>query len=392
MSEYGGTLDLESGKAVRSESGVEEEVAGHGTEGEGAEEIQQEQQQTTEEQAQAAAALEEQAAKVAPTVDYLKSWNEKAGTQFQNDDEIINEVKAGFALKEKIKEYENKLKEYSDFDDPMVKDIARARKAGIGLELYLEAVKMDVDKLDAKQTLKEAFFRKNAGLVATDPEFAAMKFEIDYKARFGKIGETLDVAGLDDFEAQKKTLEFNQEQDYIKRSLNVEATQDKNYLKEWKSKNITIPDVPQQRGMTDEQIQQYFQQADSFVGQNEKVEIPIGDKKFNFGLKDYAETLKKELRDPINTLKKHGIDLESGTIDPGKLGKLLTSAYVAENIGKPLSDWSVDARNIEYLKTKKESPAPSQAIAGGAPGTEDDFWTRFAKGVKAQKEQEAAGA
>lgn len=390
MAEYLGTLDMESGKVVKSETGIEEPlVAEQVEEGGDVNAATKQQEQATEGQDQETAAAATQTAATETKVDYLKSWNEKAGTQFQNDDEIINEVKAGRALKEKITEYENKLRELSDLDDPMVRDIAKARKAGIGLELYLEAVKMDPDKLEAKQALKESFFRKNADLVATDPDFAAMKFERDYKAKFGRIGETLDVAGLDDFEAKEKTLEFNQEQDFLKRSLNAEATQEKNYLKEWKSKNITIPDVPTQRGMTDAQIQQYFQQADSFVGQNEKFEVPIGDKKFNFGLKDYAETLKQELRDPINTLKKHGIDLENGTIDPAGMGKLLTLAHIAQNIGKPLSDWSIDARNIEYLKNKKESPAPSQAIAGGAPANEDDLLARFAKGMKAIREAEA---
>jgi hypothetical protein len=320
---------------------------------------------------------------VAQNIDYLKSINEKAGLQFQNDDELVNEIKASIALKEKLSEYETTLKAFRELD-PMALDIDKARKAGIGIDLYLDAVKMDVEKLDAKTTLKEAFLRKNAELVASDPEFAKMKFEREFKAKFGKLDDKLDVSGLDEFEAKEKTLEFNQEQDFIKRSLNADAMQDKKWLAEWKKQNITIPDVPRQQGMTDEQIQQYHSQADLFVGQNDKIEIPIGDKKFNFGLKDYGETLKKELHNPIETLKEHGIDLQNGTIDPVKLGKLLTANYIAKSIGKPLSDWSVDARNIEYLKTKKDMPAPSQTIAAGAVQDSDDLLAQFSKGIKAQ--------
>lgn len=320
------------------------------------------------------------------TNDYLKNWNERAGTQFQTEDEAIEEIKSSRGLKEKLTDYEKRLGELSVLDDPFVRDIAKAKKAGIGIELYLEAVKMDVDKLDTKQALKEAFLRRNAELVATDPEFAGMKFERDFQARYGKIGEVLDVSGLDEIEAKEKTLEFNRDQDFIKRSLNAEAMQDKKFLSDWKKQHITIPDVPQQNGMTDEQIQQYTSQVDSFVGQNEKVEIPIGDLKFNFGLKDYKDTLKKELLNPFETLKKHGIDIENGLIDSTKLGKLLVAAHVGNNVGKPLSDWSIDAKNIELLKNKLVAPAPAQSIAAGAaPGAEDDMIARFGKGMAAAK-------
>jgi hypothetical protein len=321
--------------------------------------------------------------------DYLKLWNERAGTQYQTDDEAIEDLKVSRTYKEKITDYEKKLGELSVLDDPFVRDIARAKKAGIGIELYLEAVKMDVDKLEAKQALKEDFLRSNAELVASDPEFAVMKFERDYISRFGKIGETLDVSGLDEFEAKEKTLEFNRDQEFLKRSLNAESMQSKNRLKEWKQKYVTIPDVQAQTGMTDAQIQQYTSQVEVFVNQNEKIEIPVGEQKFNFGLKDYKETLKKELLYPLDTLKKHGIDWETGNIDVEKLGKLLTAAYVGTNVAKPLSDWSLDARNIELLRQKQITPAPAQPIAAGVPPEEDDLYTRMGKGIKAQREAQS---
>lgn len=385
---YAGTLDFESGKVEISVDGIEPEQIVAELENEGGEPVIE----TAEEQPIVQEAVIESKDPVTNTIDYLKSWNEKAGTHFQNDDEIINEVKAGRALKAQITEYEQKLKEYSDLDDPMVRDIAKARKAGIGLELYLEAVKMDPEKLDDDQALREAFFRKNAELVATQPKLAQMKFERELKAKYGDLGATLNVeslSGLDEFEVRAKTLEFNQEQEFLRMSKAADVAQDKNYLKDWKAKHITIPDVPQQAGMTDQQIQQLYQQVDSFVGQKDKIEIPIGDKKFNFSLKDYGQTLNSELRDLHNTLKKHGLDYETGNVDINKIGQLLIDAYVGRNIAKPLSDWSIDARNLEYLKTKKEQPAPSQPIAGGAPASEDDLAMRFAKGIKAQREAQS---
>ncbi len=391
---FAGTLDLEAGSATKATEGQEPPpdpqptatedpvVSGGGDGGANGEPVA------------AAAAAQPAGDGAAPVAvepakntDWLKGWNEKAGTQFQTEDEAIEYLKVSRTDKEKLTDYEKKLGELSVLDDPFVRDIAKAKKAGIGIELYLEAVKMDVDKLDAKQTLKEAFLRKNAEIVALDPELAGMQFEEDYQARFGKISEELDVAGLDEIEANAKTLEFKRKQEIVKRTLNVTVAQEKNYLNDWKKKHITIPDVQQQAGMTDAQIQQYTSQVDSFVGQNEKIEVPVGDLKFNFGLKDYKETLKKELLSPIETLKKHGIDVENGLIDPEKLGKLLTAAYVGQNIAKPLSDWSIDAKNIEFLKNKVIQPAPTQPIAaGGAPGAEDDLAIRFAKGMAAQKE------
>ncbi len=381
--QFAGTIDLETGKVERASDGAVEPTEPVDTE---AAIIADPNKEPDPNAATEPVTGTEAKTGTTNIADYLKSINEKAGLQFQTDDEIVTEIRAGRALKEKFTtEYETKLKAFSELD-PMALDIDRARKAGIGIDLYLDAVKMDVEKLDAKNTLKEAFLRRNADLVASDPDFARMKFDREFKARFGKMDEKLDVSGLDEFEAKEKTLEFNQEQDFIKRSLNAEAMQDKKWLAEWKKTHISIPDNVQQGGMTEEQIQQYFTQADSFVSQNEKIEIPVGDKKFNFGLKDYGETLKKELRNPIETLKKFGIDLEKLTIDPVGLGKLLIANHIANNVGKPLSDWTVDARNIEYLKTKKDSPAPSQAIAGGAAPAEDDLFGRFAKGVKAQRE------
>ncbi len=378
---FAGTFDLEAGTFEKAsdnpnpndnpESTLEESTVENGGAGEGGE----------------AGAATPDVSHETPNTDWLKNWNEKAGTQYQTEDEAIEDIKSSRGLKEKITDYEKKLGELSLLDDPMVRDIARAKKAGIGIELYLEAVKMDVDKLDAKQALREDFIRTNAELFATDPEFAGMKFEKDYHAKYGGIGKALDVSGLDEFEAKEKTLEFNQDQEFIKRSLNADSVGAKKRLTEWKKQHISIPDVPQQQGMTDAQIQQYTSQVETFIGQNEKIEIPVGDKmKFNFGLKDYKETLKTELLNPLETLKKHGIDLDNGTIDAEKLGKLLTAAYVGQNLAKPLSDWSIDARNIEFLKNKKVQPAPTQPIAAGAPQPEDDLAMRFAKGMKAQKE------
>jgi len=396
---FAGTIDLETGGATRATEGQEpppdpqqpaspgEPAAGVGDGG------------ANEEPpvAAAAAAAPPAGNGAAPVVvepaknnDWLKNWNERAGTQFQTEDEAIEHLKVSRTYKEKLTDYEKQLGELRVLDDPFVRDIAKAKKAGIGIDLYLEAVKMDVDKLDPKRVLKEAFLRKNAEIVAIDPELAGMQFEEDYQVKYGKITEELDVAGLDEVEAKAKTVEFNRKQDFVKRTLNVAVAQERNYLNDWKKQHVTIPDVVQQTGMTDAQIQQYTSQVDTFVGQNEKIEIPVGDLKFNFGLKDYKETLKKELLNPFETLKKHGIDVDTGIIDSTKLGKLLIAAYLGENMGKPLSDWSIDAKNIELLKNKLIQPAPPQPIAAGAtPGADDDDWTRFGKGMKAAREAQS---
>jgi len=375
--QFAGTIDLETGKM---EPIVDATEVGF-IESEGA--TIEKPIETATEVKPAEGAKTEDVSRETTRIDYYKSLNEEAGTQFENNEGVVNEIKASRALKEKLTDYETKLKTFEGLD-PIAFDIDRARKAGIELDLYLEAVKMDTSKLDAKQALKEDFLRKNAELVATDREFAVLKFERDYKARYGKLDETLDTTGLDEFEVKAKILEFNQEQDFIKRSKNADHVQAVKSLNEWKKKHITIPDAPQQKGMTDEHIQQYYSQADTFVVQNDKIEIPIGDKKFNFGLKDYAETLKGELRNPIETLKKHGIDIPNGIIDAVKLGKLLTSAYVAQNLAKPLATWMQDSKNIEFLKDKKDKPAPSQSTAGGALPIEDDLLAQFSKGIEAK--------
>lgn len=389
---FAGTLDLETGEVksvadnpdlVDDPNAVIETPPADGSGGEGVADEGVDNSGATADDGKGAANAQ---AAATTTTDYLKLWNEKAGTQFQTEDEVINEIKASRALKEQLTEKDKKLGELSVLDDPFVRDIAKANKAGIGIELYLEARKMDVDKLEAKQALYQDFLRNNSELVAIDPEFAGMKFERDYQAKYGKIGATVDVAGLDELEAKEKTLAFNQDQEFIKKSLNADSMAAKNRLNEWKKKHITIPDVPQQTAMTDEQIQAYKSQVESFVGQNEIFEIPVGDMKFNFGLKDYKETLKQELSNPFETLKKHGIDVENGLIDSTKLGKLLIAAHVGSNVGKPLSDWSLDAKNIELLKQKKIQPAPTQPIAAGAaPGAEDDLLARFGKGMAAMK-------
>lgn len=384
---FAGTIDLESGKVERvadnpdlvdDPNAVIEPAAGDPPAGDGSAQPANSDPAPVAQPPAAAAATTQS--------DYLKNWNEKAGTQFQTDDEIIEEIKASRASKEKLTDYEKKLGELSVLDDPFVRDIARAKKAGIGIELYLEAVKMDVDKLEPKQVLREAFFRENLG---SNPKLLEQRFEREYRAKYGAIGQKPDVSGLDELEAKIKLDEFNQEQEFLQLSFEDEVRLKRNFMHDWKQKNVTIPDVPQQATMTDAQIQQYTSQVDSFVGQNEKFEIPIGDLKFNFGLKDYKETLKKELLNPIETLKKHGIDIENGTIDAEKLGKLLTANHVVANVAKPLSDWTLDQRNLELLKNKMVQPAPSQPIAAGAPPSDDDIWARMGKGIQAQRQAQS---
>jgi hypothetical protein len=227
---FAGTIDLETGKVEKvsdnpnltdqPDANITDDSAGAGGGDQGG----------GGDNPDTAAAAAVEAARVAEAekaknnnTDYLKNWNEKAGTQFQTEDEAIEHLKSSRDYKQKLTDYEKQLGELKVLDDPFVRDIARAKKAGIGIELYFDAMKMDVDKLEAKQALKEDFLRNNAELVATDPEFAGMKFERDYLAKFGKADEKLDVSGLDEFEAKEKTLEFNQNQDFIKRSLNAEA-------------------------------------------------------------------------------------------------------------------------------------------------------------------------
>ncbi len=142
----------------------------------------------------------------------------------------------------------------------------------------------------------------------------------------------------------------------------------KRFAGDWKQKNVTISE-PQAQGMSQEQIQQYYNQANSVVDEFENISIPVGDKVFNFGLEEYKESLRQDLAQPIETLKRFGVDLELGTIDPAKFAELLLSNYALGEIGKPLTDWHLEQANAQTVRQQLNTPTPATPIGSGANKT-----------------------
>jgi len=225
----------------------------------------------------------------------------------------------------------------------------------------MKARNLQVEKLDDYNAIKEKFFLENKDMVAQDPEFANMEFERTYKAKYGIL-----TAELDEIQKTEKERDIA----YATKALKFEAEQSKKFLAEWKAKNVTIPETQTQESgpSVEEQTkvrEQYLSQANEFVDGLDVLEVPVGDKVFKYGLKDHVEQIKADMNNPVETLKRFGFDVQSGTIDPNLFGELLVKLYAIDNIIEPLTEWHLEQSNAQTVKTKLEGPAPTQRLSGG---------------------------
>lgn len=294
----------------------------------------------------------------APTVELWESLAERAGIDVESEDEIIEYLQNFGSIKESLPQLQEKAKYYESLD-PLALDIDKAKKAGIDENLYLTARSLDIDGLEEDDAIWMQFKLQNAQLLKDDPKFAKMKFDREQQQKYGLLSKKLDEV---EAEESKEEIEFQ------KRSKQTDAISAKRFLQEWKEKNVTIPES--QKTPSTEELDQirndYFKRADEFIESTDTLDIFLDeDTVFKYGLDDIKEDVRQDLKNPIETMKRYGVDLENATIDADKLGELLITVKAIEGLAKPLSDFILEKRNKD-LVTSKTKPEPPQPQAGGA--------------------------
>lgn len=294
----------------------------------------------------------------APTVELWKSLAERAGIDVESEYEIIEYLQNFGSIKESLPQLQEKAKYYESLD-PLALDIDKAKKAGIDENLYLTARSLDIDGLEEDDAIWMQFKLQNAQLLKDDPKFAKMKFDREQQQKYGLLSKKLDEV---EAEESKEEIEFQ------KRSKQTDAISAKRFLQEWKEKNVTIPES--QKTPSTEELDQirndYFKRADEFIESTDTLDIFLDeDTVFKYGLDDIKEDVRQDLKNPIETMKRYGVDLENATIDADKLGELLITVKAIEGLAKPLSDFILEKRNKD-LVTSKTKPEPPQPQAGGA--------------------------
>ena len=310
-----------------------------------------------------------------PQVDTWKEFSGKVGFEV-TEEQVIADLK----LK---KEFENKFNESkSKYDalSPIALDIDRATKSGLDLDLYLDARKMDVEKLGAYASLEKMYFLSHPEVYATDPDFAREKFRRDYEVKFGLLTQKLDPV-----EAEQKKTEI----DFLDRQLKVEHVQAKKFLSEFKVKNTTIPDAPKPED-NQKIVEQYQQQAQEFVTDLGSLDIPVGDEVFTYSLEPHLGEIEAAVKDPIGFLALHGIDIVKGTADAKKFGEMVTKLLILENLSKPLAVWASEQGAAKVVKQKLDGPAPTQTLAGGVT-PEKTTDQKVAEAIVADREAKRQG-
>lgn len=308
---------------------------------------------------------------------FLKSIGTSAGIEIQSEQDIIDALKFKREGEIQLSEAKKRLNEL-DSIDPFARDLDKAIKSGVDTRLYIEARNMDLEKMDGKEALRREYFLKNAKIVAADPVFAEKKFENEYRVKYSVLNETLTAEERD---ARRDEIDF------AERSKRIDEMNAKEYLTDWKSKNVTIPEVQPVADpvVNQEIVDRYYKQAEDFVKDIGTLDIPVGDETFKLGMEEYSGEILKDLKNPVETLKRLGIDPATGTIDTERFGETLAKLYAIDRVGSNVYDWALEQNAAKTLKATLQKVTPPNAAAGGDP-TLKSHDEKVAEAIVAERE------
>jgi len=287
--------------------------------------------------------------------DYVQILSKESGLEFKTKDDIVSSLKARTALEQELSTEKAKWTDIS----PLALDVDKALKGGLDLDTYFEARRLDDDriaKLSDKEAIKKWTFLSDSGTVSQDPDFAEMKFERDHKAKFGLIDAEL---------TPEEQLEKKEEIEFTRKSLKFEGDQAKAKLKDWRKKNVTVPEPKVQQVQDDDKIvKEYNDQIEAYLGSFKSIDIPVDDKVFKYGIEDLTE-VRNSIKNPVNFLKEIGVDLYGGKIDAAKLAEFAIRAHATKTVGKHLKTWALEQFNADTVKSKLKDPGQTQPLSGG---------------------------
>lgn len=302
------------------------------------------------------------------TEEYFQSLQQLTGVEVSSDEDIVSSLKELAELRQ-LKDADP----FADYD-PLVKDIAKATKAGVDINTYLNARSLDVEKMDDKSALFQKFKLDNADAFSRNEKFAKEKFEREYRAKYASVDKVLNEDDFDSLEEYQQALD---DQEFIKESLRDDAVRAKQDLNKWQQENITIKEQDNQ--ISPEEIQQrqqaYNEQVNSTLESTKGLEVPVGDEKFTFDIgSEGKDFIREGLADPEKALKEvFGVDLANGQVNTDKMrdALVLVKAFQDKKLGEQLKRFAIEKYNKETLKGQQENPRDVSSL-GSVPDSKSE--------------------
>jgi hypothetical protein len=278
--------------------------------------------------------------------DYYKDLSTQTGFEVKSQDELRNVLNEYVKLKN-----EDPLKDVS----PLVKELIQAEKAGIDPRRFLELSTTDFNTMPPKDVLYHKFQQDNVSLFKTNPDFGRKKFERDFVAKYGVTLPTReDFDGTDEQYAK-----LTEDADFVKASLEYDASLAKETLNSMKSKALNPEPQPQKsQAELDAIALKEKAEIDSVLKKFDKLEIPLGKEKISVEVtQDEKAILEKANKDVLWALKEYlGVDAVNSSIDRNKLTEALSLVLKRNTIGEMLGKIATEKKNKDIVTTKLENP------------------------------------
>jgi len=321
----------------------------------------------------------------------FRALSEETGVAVTSDEDIVSALTELATLRKSSKE-----QSYSDLS-PAIQEAIKVEKAGGNLADHFARVGMDFDNMDARDVLRQQFFRTEQKLYSTNPKFAQVKFDRTYRERYGlwdayqkltSDEERTDFAeehGMDNIEYEKMMLEADTQ---LARSE----------LNEWKK--TAAPVVGQQNQSTEqmspEEADKYATDYRNQVKQSwdgfQSVLIPMGEGQNDFalGLNDITRpTVEGWIDNPATFLKDIGFNGKE--IDTDRLLPIMTLIAEAANgnLGGRIAKYVVNADNIETFKKQIDKPVSTTTSTTSQERDGGDIWDQIGEAAEKARESQS---
>lgn len=295
--------------------------------------------------------------------------SEETGVEISSDEELVQSLRELAQLR----------------DNQVVQQVLEVQKAGGDLAEHFRMTTMDFENMDAREVLRQKYYKDNASLYRTNPELAAAKFDREYKSNYG-LWESYKAQESDDdkefFAEENGMSDIN----YAKMMLEHDVEEARKELTEWQktAKPVPVSDQNAENGqlqMTPEEEAEYtanyFKKVESALGDFEAVSIGMGDNldDFNLGLNDTTRPVVEGwANNPAQFLSDIGFN--GSEIDVSRLLPIMTLIAEASigDLGGRFVKYVTDNENLETLSKTFSKPGekPSAGIAQGR-GEGDDW-------------------
>lgn len=310
--------------------------------------------------------------------------SEETGIDVASDDDVINSLK-------ELSDF-RKNKDSAPELSKAIRQAIEVEKSGGNLAVHFTRTGMDFDKMDAKEVLRQNFFKKEAKLHASNPEFAQMKFERQFTDSYGKW---LDYEKLTSQEDKDDFVEESGQKniDYEKMMFENDVSNAKEELNAWKEEATPVAQ-PQNGGMTEDEAtefaEKYQERAKVALSNFEAVSIEMGEglDDFSLGLNDKTSPLVKQwAASPADFLA--AIGFEGKEIDVERLLPVMTLIAEADNgtLGGRIAKFATDSETLDTIKNKVDKPTSSTSPAVPQDRGSGDVWEQIGEAAVIAKEK-----